>query len=341
MLPNPDSDAGSRRPLESDRVHDRIDGATDPHRTRTIPMPRVMRTASYGGPRGRFHTRLGNGEYRQGHLYYVRLRTRYGRLYKIGYTSLASVEARLTHERPLSCCSIDRVLIFQYRSDAERLEQQLHGLLRHRACFTNFRGGPEFPLFQNGQSELYHTDVLSLDASFRPDQASRTNERLELQRRGIPEGSLRAAVWKKLSRWSPELPADTSTDHAVADLVARAGLAAEVIPARANYVPRHTVATGASVGLGARACGDETTANWLGDVVRERKAAHAKIMAALEAAAAASTRSATQTKASTRRDSIDGVQPGTLGSEEWLEKVMTERRASLAETRKRLKAVSR
>lgn len=115
-------------------------------------------------------------------LYYVKLKTQVGYLYKIGYTSLPTVERRLNYEKPLTDCKIERVLFFKNIGISSQVEQELHSAYRHIACFANHSGGSHFPLWKNGQSELYSYDILGLDPEFDEQQHEESEFRIELRR---------------------------------------------------------------------------------------------------------------------------------------------------------------
>ncbi len=110
-----------------------------------------------------------------GNLYYVRLKTPLGLIYKLGFTTMKSVEARLAypgfgHEK-----YIDKVLFFSDFPDAGNMEATLHEFFARKAIFLRARDG-DMPLFNNGQSELYVEDILKQDYTYTPEQAWGTME---------------------------------------------------------------------------------------------------------------------------------------------------------------------
>lgn len=128
-----------------------------------------------------------------GNLYYARLNTDFGLMYKIGVTSLPTLKGRLEFEGPLEGVTIERVFLFSYRANASEIEHKLHS-----ACFSNLRlfaehSSPNYPLWRNGQSELYAYDVLGLDPYFRDAQKEETSLRLEFEREGL-RGSFQSRV---------------------------------------------------------------------------------------------------------------------------------------------------
>lgn len=130
-----------------------------------------------------------------GHLYYVRLRTPVGIVYKLGFTTLDSVHARLSFRGDGTDKLIERVLLFAHFNDAWDLEQELHMLFRRHATFSGW--DEAMPLFANGQSELYREDVLDLDHEYSRRQSQDTAEEIALARQvalGADEASLRAQL---------------------------------------------------------------------------------------------------------------------------------------------------
>lgn len=119
---------------------------------------------------------------RSGHLYYVRLNTPIGVLYKLGYTKLDSVEERLAFQGGGDQEMIDRVLCFVYLPDAYDVERLLHGQFSSKLAFGTFSAIEDMPLFRNGQSELYCEDILKFDNEFSMDAAKLAMERATLAR---------------------------------------------------------------------------------------------------------------------------------------------------------------
>ncbi|MFQ3246845.1 MAG: hypothetical protein ACI9SP_003499 [Arenicella sp.] len=109
-----------------------------------------------------------------GNLYYVRLKTNLGLFYKIGFTTMKSVEQRLGYSGSGDALLIDEVLLFFPLEDAERVEGELHSLLSDKSAFAPFSRHETFPLAGNGQTELYAEDVLKLDANYTEEQGEAT-----------------------------------------------------------------------------------------------------------------------------------------------------------------------
>lgn len=99
-----------------------------------------------------------------GHLYYVRLKTEIGILYKLGFTTLQSVSERLNYQNIDGNYEIDEVLFFHHYENAWDIEQKLHHHFKKNSLFTGF--DESMPLFKNGQSELYAKDILEIDVKY-------------------------------------------------------------------------------------------------------------------------------------------------------------------------------
>lgn len=125
-----------------------------------------------------------------GHLYYVRLKTEVGILYKLGFTTLFSVEERLGYKGTGDEKYIDEILLFHYFENAFEIEQKLHGHFLSSSTFGKFSTDPLFPLCKNGQTELYANDILKLDPFFKKEQMKQTEQairKLYEKRRDLPE----------------------------------------------------------------------------------------------------------------------------------------------------------
>lgn len=110
-----------------------------------------------------------------GYLYYVRLSTELGMLYKIGFTTLGSVQERLGYRGGRDDDLVDKVLLFKHMTDAADWEALLHRVFRKKRAF--YDDSEYLPLFRNGQSELYYEDVLGLDDDMEDVAAGSTEAR--------------------------------------------------------------------------------------------------------------------------------------------------------------------
>jgi len=105
-----------------------------------------------------------------GYLYYARLRTAIGPVYKLGFTSMNSVHDRLAYKGDGAEKLIDEVLLFHHHHNAWDLEQELHVLCFHKKLFPS-GSTANMPLLGNGQSELYGEDILRMDSGYTPELA--------------------------------------------------------------------------------------------------------------------------------------------------------------------------
>tara|TARA_R110002072_G_scaffold302254_2_gene484462 strand:- start:28 stop:687 length:660 start_codon:yes stop_codon:yes gene_type:complete len=108
-------------------------------------------------------------EYSSGNVYYIRFKTPAGVFYKLGYTSADSVYDRFSFDGANDADYIDKVLLFTPLNDAYQVEQTLHSMHSHERSFGKYAAIDGLPLSRNGQSELYHKDILGLD----PDSSKR------------------------------------------------------------------------------------------------------------------------------------------------------------------------
>lgn len=98
-----------------------------------------------------------------GNVYYAKLNTPQGEFYKIGFTTKASLHERMAYGDTGDEKLIEKVLFFTPHPKAWDVEQSL---LDHFHKNKAFRRGndPAKPLYKNGQSELFASDILGLDA---------------------------------------------------------------------------------------------------------------------------------------------------------------------------------
>lgn len=129
-----------------------------------------------------------------GNLYYVRLNTPLGKFYKIGFTTMKSVNDRLAFQGTGDEKYIEEVLYFKSRLGAYGLEQSLHAYFSDQAAFRKYSAFVDMPLPKNGQSELYYDDVLKLDRKFTPEQAEYSRKAVEL---AVAKRTYTSEVWAK------------------------------------------------------------------------------------------------------------------------------------------------
>ena len=127
---------------------------------------------TYANTRARSQAHLDDNK--PGNVYYVRLNTPVGPLYKLGFTTLPSASVRLSFQGRGHEKQIDKVLAFEFAQDALALELATHRYFHKRRAFHV--ADDYMPFAGNGQSELYVEDVLGLDEGFSRGQALRTRD---------------------------------------------------------------------------------------------------------------------------------------------------------------------
>jgi hypothetical protein len=95
-------------------------------------------------------------------------------MYKLGFTSMSSVQERFAYKGNGDEALIDQIYLFVYDREAFYYEEKLHNHFRDKKAFGEFSNRPDAPLYKNGQSELYCTDIVGLDASYKDEQGQRT-----------------------------------------------------------------------------------------------------------------------------------------------------------------------
>jgi hypothetical protein len=111
---------------------------------------------------------------KSGSIYYARLLTEFGPLYKLGYTSLASVHERLAFRGLGEEKLIEEVLLFCPTPSAFADEQALHRFFGNKRAFSY--QSKRYPLFENGQTEIYIEDILEIDWRYTEEQAKRVRD---------------------------------------------------------------------------------------------------------------------------------------------------------------------
>lgn len=129
-------------------------------------------------------------EDKAGNIYYVRLKSPFGPLYKLGFTSMSSVHERLAFQGAGHEKLVDVVLGFAYSRNALSIEQTLHGYFDSKRAFSI----PDalMPLAGNGQQEVYVDDILGMDEDFTREQAHSVRVRIQSQRTGQPLHAIEA-----------------------------------------------------------------------------------------------------------------------------------------------------
>lgn len=109
-----------------------------------------------------------------GYLYYIKLNTKMGIFYKVGYTTMDSIEKRFTYNNSIDYNLIDEVLLFEHDYNAHSREQKIHRKYRRKKAFSKYSNKTYFPLAKNGQSELYYEDILEKDSNYSKEKAELT-----------------------------------------------------------------------------------------------------------------------------------------------------------------------
>lgn len=133
-----------------------------------------------------------------GHLYYIRLKTNFGPLYKLGFTSMSSVYERFAYKGNGDEKLIDEVYLFAYDREAFYHEVKLHSHFGRKKAFGEFSNRIDFPLYQNGQSELYYSDILGLDSSYTEERGQQTFDAIHLRRASAssrPPWAIQSAIF--------------------------------------------------------------------------------------------------------------------------------------------------
>lgn len=98
-----------------------------------------------------------------GNVYYAKLNTPQGRFYKIGFTTKASLHERMAYNGKGDERLIENILFFTPHPKAWDVEQTLLDHFHKQKAFKS-GNAPAMPLYKNGQSELFASDILGLDA---------------------------------------------------------------------------------------------------------------------------------------------------------------------------------
>lgn len=113
-----------------------------------------------------------------GNLYYVRMSTRLGIMYKLGFTTLNTVDERFSFKNNGDEKFVDFVLFFIKIENAWDVEQRIHKYYKEKALFNGM--DERMPFFKNGQSELYAEDILDMDPNYTLDQARQTRLNIDI-----------------------------------------------------------------------------------------------------------------------------------------------------------------
>ncbi len=129
-----------------------------------------------------------------GYVYYARLKTDCGLLYKLGYTKKASLKERLAYGGHGDEKLIDQEFFFSYREDAWDVEQTLLDYFTHQRAFGKYSKDARKPLCGRGQTELFPDDILGLDDSLYIEPDTEALAKIRAQREEIGGGCLFALL---------------------------------------------------------------------------------------------------------------------------------------------------
>lgn len=125
-----------------------------------------------------------------GNVYYARLTTPQGLFYKIGFTTKASLVDRMAYGGHGDEKLIDKEFFFTQLEDAWDVEQTLLDHLSKHRAFGKYSNNPSQPLGGRGQSELFASDILGLDAALYAPQEVTTLEACEYDSNQAADGCL-------------------------------------------------------------------------------------------------------------------------------------------------------
>ena len=132
-------------------------------------------------------------------------------MYKLGFTTMASVKERFAFQGAGHEDQIDKVIAFVPDTGALLIEQRLHRHFKRHSVFPMIER--DMPFAGNGQSELYVEDILQMDLEYTPEQGRRVHDALmrgRMAQAGASPVSIDAATKQKLR--------DDEAVQAIADL---------------------------------------------------------------------------------------------------------------------------
>lgn len=129
-----------------------------------------------------------------GYVYYARLKTDCGLLYKLGYTKKPSLIERLAYGGHGDEKLIEQEFFFTYREDAWDVEQTLLEHFTRLRAFGKYSKDSRKPLCGRGQTELFASDILGLDDSLYVKPDAQTLAKVRAQNEEIGGGCLFALL---------------------------------------------------------------------------------------------------------------------------------------------------
>lgn len=125
-----------------------------------------------------------------GYVYYARLKTNCGLLYKLGYTKKPSLKERLAYGGHGDEKMIDQEFFFTYCEDAWDVEQTLLEHFTRQRAFGKYSKDARKPLCGRGQTELFAHDILGLDENLYIKPDAQTLAKIREQNKDVGGGCL-------------------------------------------------------------------------------------------------------------------------------------------------------
>lgn len=125
-----------------------------------------------------------------GYVYYARLNTDYGTLYKLGYTRKPSLKERLAYGGYGDEKMIDQEFFFTYCEDAWDVEQTLLEHFSRQRAFGKYSKDTRKPLCGRGQTELFAHDILGLDERLYIEPDAQTLAKIRAHNEEVGTGCL-------------------------------------------------------------------------------------------------------------------------------------------------------
>lgn len=111
---------------------------------------------------------------------------------------MSSVHERFAYKGRGDEKLIDAVYLFAYDQEAFYHEVKLHSHFGRKKAFGEFSNRVDFPLYQNGQSELYYADILGLDPLYTEERGQQTIDAIRLRHASAsakPHWAMQSAIF--------------------------------------------------------------------------------------------------------------------------------------------------
>lgn len=130
------------------------------------PSSHSLKTGAAPIKRGNYRN-----DFKDGYLYYIRIKTEIGYFYKVGFTQFDDVNQRFEFKKNGDEKLIDYIFFTEYFPDAYKKEQFIHSYFQDKKAFPKYSNDQRFPLAGNGQNELYTEDIFELDGDYSTRQS--------------------------------------------------------------------------------------------------------------------------------------------------------------------------